>query len=103
MKTTRVVVLFAAVALMLTPAAPAIDIYKMIAEGDAREAEQFRIRQQQWEEERWLRMSPQERIAEELRRARLERERAREEAIQRELYNSGHRPGTWLYWFRYGG
>ena len=95
-------VIVAALVLALATPAHAIDIYKMIAEGDAREAEQHRSLMRQWEQERWLRMSPQERISEELRLARLERERARQEEVQRRLYDQGHAPGSWLYWFRYG-
>jgi hypothetical protein len=48
-------------------------------------------------------MSPEERIAEELRRARLDRERAARRAHEQREYDRGNRPGTWLYWFRYGG
>lgn len=97
----RVLVFVAAVVLML-PCASAVDIYKALGEAQQREEEEFRNRWHRLEEERWCRMSPQERIAEELRLARLERERAREEAVQRRLYEQGHSPGSWLYWFRYG-
>jgi len=57
----------------------------------------------QEEESRWQAMSPDERIAEELRLARLEREKAARKAHEQREYDRGNRPGTWLYWFRYGG
>jgi hypothetical protein len=58
---------------------------------------------QQAEEIRWQAMSPGERIAEELRLARIDRERAARQAHEQREYDRGNRPGTWLYWFRYGG
>ena len=67
---------------------------------DAIKREYARI---QDEQRRWQAMSPQERIAEELRLARLERERAERKAREQREYDRGNRPGTWLYWFRYGG
>lgn len=102
MNAIRVLVFFAAIVLMLPSDASAIDIYKALGQAQQREEEDFRNRWQRLEEERWRCMTPEERIAEELRRARLERERARDEEVQRRLYNQGHLPGTWLYWFRYG-
>ena len=57
----------------------------------------------QEEQSRWQAMSPEERIAEELRLARLERERAARQAHEQREYDRGNRPGAWLYWFRYGG
>lgn len=96
------VAIFAAFALAVACPAHAIDIYKHLADADRREQEDFLSRERQREYERWRRMTPEERIADELRRARLERERAREESVQRRLYDQGHLPGSWLYWFRYG-
>jgi hypothetical protein len=59
------------------------------------------------EEQRWLRMTGEERIADEMRRARLERERAKEQAMWDEYHRrrawQGREPGTWLYWFSNGG
>ena len=57
----------------------------------------------QEEQSRWQAMSPEERIAEELRLARIDRERAARQAHEQREYDRGNRPGTWLYWFRYGG